>query len=182
MKSMRKKVVVLSTSLRSRSNSELLAKSFVEGAKDAGNEVEYISLKNKEIRFCIGCLACQKTGNCVMKDDVAGIMDSVLNADVIVWATPIYYYEMSGQMKTLIDRLNPMYSKDYKFRDVYLRATAAEEGDEVFEKAINGLNGWIDCFEKTAIKGTVLCGGVTDGGEISTNDKLKEAYNLGSHV
>ena len=117
-----------------------------------------------------------------MKDDVAGIMDSVLNADVIVWATPIYYYEMSGKMKTLIDRLNPMYSKDYKFRDIYLLATAAEEGDEVFEKAINGLNGWIDCFEKTAIKGTVLCGGVTDGGEISTNDKLKEAYNLGSHV
>ena len=109
-------------------------------------------------------------------------MDSVLNADVVVWATPIYYYEMSGQMKTLIDRLNPMYSKDYKFRDVYLLATAAEEGEEVFEKAITGLNGWIDCFEKTSIKGTVLCGGVSSGGDIFSNDKLKEAYNLGSHV
>lgn len=63
-------------------------------------------------------------------------MNSVLKADVVVWATPIYYYEMSGQMKTLIDRLNPMYSKDYKFRDVYLLATAAEEGDEVFEKLL----------------------------------------------
>ena len=157
---MSKKVVVLSTSLRSSSNSELLAKSFVEGARDTGNEVEYISLKNKDIRFCIGCLACQKTGHCVIKDDVADIMNSVLKADVVVWATPIYYYEMSGQMKTLIDRLNPMYSKDYKFRDVYLLATAAEEGDEVFEKAITGLSGWIDCFEKTSIKGTVLCGGV----------------------
>ena len=176
---MSKKVIVLSTSLRSSSNSELLAKSFVEGAKESGNEVEYISLKNKDIRFCIGCLACQKLGHCVIKDDV---MDSVLNADVVVWATPIYYYEMSGQMKTLIDRLNPMYSKDYKFRDVYLLATAAEEGDEVFEKVITGLNGWIDCFEKTSIKGTVLCGGVSSGGDISSNDKLKEAYNLGSHV
>ena len=94
----------------------------------------------------------------------------------------VYYYEMSGQMKTLIDRLNPMYSKDYKFRDVYLLATAAEEGDEVFEKVITGLNGWIDCFEKTSIKGTVLCGGVSDSGAISGNDKLKEAYDLGSHV
>ncbi len=109
-------------------------------------------------------------------------MDSVLYADVVVWATPIYYYEMSGQMKTLIDRLNPMYSKDYKFRDVYLLATAAEEGDEAFEKAITGLNGWIDCFEKTSIKGTVLCGGVSSGGDISSNTKLKEAYNLGSLV
>lgn len=179
---MSKKVVVVSTSLRTNSNSELLAKSFVEGAKEAGNEVEYISLKNKDIRFCIGCLACQKTGHCVIKDDVADIMNSVLEADVVVWATPIYYYEMSGQMKTLIDRLNPMYSKDYKFRDIYLLATAAEEGDEVFEKVITGLNGWIDCFEKASIQGTVLCGGVSDGGAISDNSKLKEAYNMGSHV
>lgn len=179
---MSKKVVVLSTSLRTNSNSELLAKSFVEGAKEAGNEVEYISLKNKDIRFCIGCLACQKTGHCVIKDDVTDIMNSVLEADVVVWSTPIYYFEMSGQMKTLIDRLNPMYSKDYKFRDVYLLATAAEEGDEVFEKVITGLNGWIDCFEKTSIKGTVLAGGVSDSGAISGNDKLKEAYDLGSHV
>lgn len=179
---MSKKVVVLSTSLRSNSNSELLAKSFVEGSKESGNEVEYISLKNKDIRFCIGYLACQKLGHCVIKDDVTDIMDSVLYADVVVWASPIYYYEMSGQMKTLIDRLNPMYSKDYRFRDVYLLATAAEEGDEVIEKAITGLNGWIDCFEKTSIKGTVLCGGVSSGGDISSNTKLKEAYNLGSHV
>lgn len=179
---MSKKVVVLSTSLRSNSNSELLAKSFVEGSKESGNEVEYISLKNKDIRFCIGCLACQKLGHCVIKDDVTDIMDSVLYADVVVWASPIYYYEMSGQMKTLIDRLNPMYSKDYRFRDIYLLATAAEEGDEVIEKAITGLNGWIDCFEKTSIKGTVLCGGVSSGGDISSNTKLKEAYNLGSHV
>lgn len=179
---MSKKVVVLSTSLRTNSNSESLAKSFVDGAKDSGNEVKYISLKNKDIRFCIGCLACKKTGHCVIKDDVADIMNSVLEANVVVWATPIYYYEMSGQMKTLIDRLNPMYSKDYKFRDVYLLATAAEEGDEVFEKVITGLNGWIDCFEKTSIKGTVLCGGVSDGGAISDNSKLKEAYNMGSHV
>lgn len=179
---MSKKVVVLSTSLRTNSNSELLAKSFVEGAKEAGNEVEYISLKNKDIRFCIGCLACQKTGHCIIKDDVADIMNSVLEADVVVWSTPIYYYEMSGQMKTLIDRLNPMFSKDYKFRDVYLLATAAEEGDKIFEKVITGLNGWIECFEKTAIKGTVFCCGVSDGGAISDNSKLKEAYNIGSHV
>ena len=54
-------------------------------------------------------------------------MDSVLNVDVVCWATPIYYYEMSGQMKTLIDRMNAMYPKDYRFRDIYLLTTAAED-------------------------------------------------------
>ena len=177
-----KKVLIISTSLRGNSNSDILARECEKGARDAGLDVEYVSLKEKEIKYCIGCLSCQKTNKCVLNDDVADIMAKVKEAEVIVYATPIYYYEMSGQMKTLIDRLNPMYSKDYKFRDVYLLATAAEEGDEVFEKVITGLNGWIDCFEKTSIKGTVLCGGVSSGGDISSNDKLKEAYNLGSHV
>lgn len=95
--------------------------------------------------------------------------------------TLFVYYNISA-WSSLIDRLNPMYSKDSKFRDVYLLATASEEGDEVFEKAITGLSGWIDCFEKTSIKGTVLCGGVSSGGDIFSNTKLKEAYNLGSHV
>ena len=103
-----KNVVVISTSLRPGSNSHTLAEQFAEGAESAGNEVELISLKWKEIKFCIGCLSCQKTGACVFKDDVPAIMDCVLNADVVCWATPVYYYEMSGQMKTLIDRMNAM--------------------------------------------------------------------------
>ena len=118
----------------------------------------------KNIEFCKGCLACQQTGNCVIKDDVQEIMDEVLNADVVVWATPIYYYEMSGQMKVLIDRMNPMFSKDYKFREVYFLATAAEDEEYVYEKALSGLNGWIDCFEKAELAGHLFCGGVTMGG------------------
>ncbi|MCI6803965.1 MAG: flavodoxin family protein, partial [Prevotellaceae bacterium] len=103
-----KKVIVISTSLRAGSNSDMLAEKFAEGAKASGNEVEKISLRGKEIKFCVGCLSCQKTGACVFKDDVPDIMAKVLNADVVCWATPIYYYEMSGQMKTLIDRMNAM--------------------------------------------------------------------------
>ena len=113
-----KKVIVISTSLRPGSNSNALAEQFAKGAEAAGHQVELISLRGKEIKFCVGCLACQKVGACVFKDDVPAIMESVLNSDVVCWATPIYYYEMSGQMKTLIDRMNAMYPKDYKFRDV----------------------------------------------------------------
>ena len=96
-----KKVIVISTSLRAGSNSEMLADKFAEGARASGNEVEKISLRGKEIKFCIGCLSCQRTGACVFRDDVPAIMEKVLHADVVCWATPIYYYEMSGQMKTM---------------------------------------------------------------------------------
>ena len=131
-----KRVIVISTSLRHGSNSDILADQFVEGAKSAGNDVEKISLMGKDVQFCRGCLACQKLGSCVIKDDVNDILAKVLEADVICWATPIYYYEMSGQMKTLIDRLNALYPLDYKFRDVYLLATAAEDDEETPKRAV----------------------------------------------
>ena len=177
------KVLIISTSLRGGSNSEFLAREFEKGAKEAGNEVEFISLKQKEIKYCIGCLYCQKTEKCVIKDNVPEIMEKVKNADIIVFATPIYYYEMSGQMKTLLDRLNPLYPTDYKFRKVYMLATAAEDGDFVFEKAYSGLGSWVDCFEKAE-----LCGLVT-GGEIDKpndaqnhTDAVERAYKMGKNL
>ena len=142
-----KKVIVISTSLRTGSNSDMLANQFIEGAKAAGHEVEKISLIEKDIKFCKGCLACQKLGKCVIQDDANDIMQKVLNADVVCWATPIYYYEMSGQMKTLIDRMNALYSLDYKFRDVYMLTTAAEDEPEVPKRAEAGLTGWIDWMD-----------------------------------
>lgn len=176
---MSKKVVVISTSLRANSNSEALAKEFVKGAEAAGHEVEYISLKGKSIAFCIGCLACQSKGHCIINDDALPITEAVLNADVIVWATPIYYYEMAGQMKVLIDRMNSMFPKDYKFREVYFLATAADDGSYTPERALAGLTGWIDCFEKAKLAGSLFCGGVNAAGEISSSSKLQEAYELG---
>ena len=177
-----KKVVVISTSLRPGSNSNALAEQFAEGAQTAGNEVEFISLRGKEIKFCIGCMSCQKTGACVFKDDVPAIMDKVLDADVVCWATPIYYYEMSGQMKTLIDRMNAMYPKDYRFREVYLLTTAAEDEEHTPKRAESGLQGWIDCFDKAVLKGHLFCGGVNDPRDISGSVKLEEAFGLGESV
>ncbi|MBR1881579.1 MAG: flavodoxin family protein [Muribaculaceae bacterium] len=177
-----KKVIVISTSLRRGSNSDMLADQFVEGAMAAGNEVEKISLAGKNIQFCKGCLACQKLGHCVINDDVNAIMAQVLKADVVVWATPIYYYEMSGQMKTLIDRMNAMYEKDYQFRDVYLLSTAAEDEEYTPKRAEMGLTGWIDCYPKSRLAGTLFCGGVNDPGDISGNPKLQAALALGKSI
>ena len=177
-----KKVIVISTSLRHGSNSDMLANQFVEGAKAAGNEVEKISLVGKNIQFCKGCLGCQKLGHCIIRDDVNDIMDKVMKADVICWATPIYYYEMSGQMKTLIDRMNGMYEQNYQFRDVYLLTTAAEDEAETPKRAEAGLTGWIDCYPKSRLAGTLFCGGVNDAREIEGNAKLQDAFELGKYV
>ena len=177
-----KKVIVLSTSLRAGSNSDMLADKFAEGAKASGNEVEKISLRGKEIKFCIGCLSCQRTGACVFRDDVPAIMEKVLNADVVCWATPIYYYEMSGQMKTLIDRMNAMYPMEYRFRDIYLLTTAAEAEEDTPQRAEIGLTGWIDCYGKSSLKGHLFCGGVNDARDIEGNACLMQAYEMGKRV
>ena len=177
-----KKVIVISTSLRHGSNSDMLADQFVAGAKAAGNEVEKISLVGKNIQFCKGCMGCQRLARCVIKDDVNDIMAKVLDADVVCWATPIYYYEMSGQMKTLIDRMNAMYPLNYKFRDVYLLTTAAENEEETPKRAETGLTGWIDCYPKSRLAGTLFCGGVNDAREIEGNPKLQEVFELGKSI
>ena len=117
-------------------------------------------------------------------------MAKVLEADVVCWATPIYYYEMSGQMKTLIDRMwcavgsadNAMYPKDYCFRDIYLLSTATEDEPFVPQRAEAGLTGWIDCYPKSRLAGTLFCGSVTMPRDIAGNRKLQEAYEMGKQV
>lgn len=177
-----KKVLIISTSLRGKSNSEILAKECEKGARDAGHDVEFLSLRGKDIRFCIGCLSCQKTGSCVLKDDVPEIMAKVKEAEVVVFATPIYYYEMSGQMKTLLDRANSLFSSDYKFRDIYFLSTAADNEDDVDERALHGLDGWIACYEKCKLAGKIFAGGVNAPGEINGHPALKEAYDMGARI
>ncbi len=177
------KVLVITTSLRTKSNSDILAERLIAGAKDAGHAVEHISLKGKEIKFCIGCLACQKTQKCVQKDDAVRIAEKVKDAETLVFVTPIYYYEMSGQMKTLLDRLNPLYPTDYRFRRIYMLSVAAENEAYVPEKAVSGLKGWVDCFEKAELADTLFCGGMGDPNEAqSRTAELEEAYGFGKRI
>ena len=177
-----KKVLVISSSLRLRSNSEALADEFIRGASEAGNEVEKITHKDKEIHFCKGCLSCQKTQKCVIKDDAPAIVEKMHDADVIAFASPIYYYEMCGQLKTLLDRANPLYPSDYRFRDIYMLTSAAEDEEYVPERAVTGLTGWIDCFENARLAGTVFAGGVNGPGETEGHPALKQAYEMGIQI
>ena len=174
-----KKVLIISPSPRKNSNSEALALSFAEGAKEAGHDVEFISLRGKTINFCRGCFACQKTGRCVIRDDADEVCQKMLNANVLVFATPIYYYEMSGQLKTLLDRMNPLYPSDYAFTDVYFLSSATDEDEKTTERAISGLGGWIVCFERAGFSGSVFMGGVTEAGEKPDHPALLKARALG---
>ncbi|MDO4620952.1 MAG: flavodoxin family protein [Lachnospiraceae bacterium] len=179
---MSKKVLVISASPRKNSNSDLLAERFAEGARQAGHEVEKISLAGKTIGFCQGCFACQKTGRCVIRDDADSIEQKMEHADVLVFATPIYYYEMSGQLKTMLDRGNPLYTVDYQFRDVYMLTSAAEDEEGVDRRAVSGLEGWIECFPKARLAGKVFAGGVTAPGDAKGHAVLEQAYQMGQNI
>lgn len=176
---MSKNVLIISSSLRNGSNSEALADEFLKGAKKVGHNAEKISLAGKTINFCKGCLACNKTLKCVIDDDSREIVEKMLKADVLVFATPVYYYSVCGQLKTLLDRANPLFASDYKFRDIYLLATAAEDESETVKGTETAVQGWIDCFEKANLSKTIFAGGVNDAGDINGHIALKEAYETG---
>ena len=177
-----KNVLIISSSLRPRSNSDALANAFARGAAEAGNRVETVSLKGKDLRFCKGCLACQKTQKCVIADDAPSIVQKMYEADVLVFATPIYYYELSGQLKTLLDRANPLFTTDYHFRDGYLLTSAADDEERTPARAVSGLEGWIECFENSRLVGSVFAGGVNEPGEVEGHDALATAYEMGKTV
>ena len=177
-----KKVLIVASSLRHSANSAILADEFARGATEAGHSVAMISLAGKSINFCKGCLACQQTQACVIQDSMAEILEQLRTADVIVFATPIYFYELSGQLKTLLDRCNPLFPQAYRFRDVYLLTAAADDNPHTPEKAVSCLTGWIDCFPKSRLAGTVFAGGVTDEGDIGNHKALDEAFEAGRHV
>lgn len=174
-----KKILIISTSPRKGGNSDTLAHEFERGACEAGHEVEFINLCDKEFSFCRGCRGCGKTNRCVIKDDANAIVEKMHDADVVVWITPIYYYSVSGQMKTMIDRTLPLFKSDYHFTETYLLATAAEDEAEVVNGAKTALQGWVDCFERLSFKGTVFAGGVNNRGDIANHPALAEAYEMG---
>lgn len=180
---MAKKVLIISTSLRTDANSEILAHETERGAIDAGHSVDFVSLKGKDIKFCKGCLACQKLGRCVINDDANIITNKMKEADVIVWATPIYYYEMSGQMKTLIDRANSLFTTGKNFSEVYVITTSADAEKDVIQTVLAGVHGWIDCYDGVELCGYIEAGGIDNPNEVRSNKELMEqAYEMGKNM
>ena len=177
-----KHVLIINSSPRKGGNSETLAASFAKGAGEVGHTVETIYLREKKYGFCKGCLACLKAGHCVIGDDAVEIAARMHDADVLVFATPVYYYSVSGQLKTMLDRANPLFDSDYAFTKAYLLAAAAEDGEETVEGTVKAVQGWVDCFERCELVGTVFAGGVNGVGDIAGHPALEKAYQMGKEV
>lgn len=100
------KIVVLKGSPNINGSSNLLAAEFIRGAEEAGHSTQVIDAAHADIHPCTGCIHCGYEGPCVQKDDVDQIRQIILEADMLVFVTPLYYYGMSAQLKTLVRYLN----------------------------------------------------------------------------
>lgn len=177
-----KKIIVVTSSPRTGGNSETLARKFAEGAMSAGNEVDFISVRDIGLKFCTGCMYCQTHDKCVLNDGMNALYKKFESADVLVFATPVYYYAVCGQLKTFLDRLNPLYPRKNKFSEVYLLATAAENEESAMDGAVKDIQGWIDCFDGVELKGVIRGIGVTEKGEIDSTAFPGLAFEAGKNV
>lgn len=179
---MSKKVLILSGSFRKGGNSDILCNQFMKGAEEAGHRVEKIFVNDKKIGYCRGCGVCNATHKCIQKDDMAEILDKMVTADVIVLATPVYFYTMNGQMKTLIDRTVPRYG-EISDKDFYFIVTAADGNSVHLQKTIDGFRGFTeDCLDGTREKGIVYGTGAWQSGEIKNTPAMEEAYLMGRNI
>lgn len=177
---MSKKVLVVSSTFRKNGNSEILAQEFARGAKDAGCDVDLLYIRDISMNFCRGCLACAKTGTCVIKDDMTPVVDLVEKADVLCYATPVYYYSLSGQLKTFLDRVNPLYGRKMEGKDVYLMLSALDHDPAAFDTPIKDMEGWTGCFEGFQLKDVVGALRTDEAGDVlKQQDVLEKAYHLG---
>lgn len=179
---MSKSILVLSASPRKGGNSDTLCEEFLRGVREAGHDAEKIFLRDRKIGYCTGCEACTRTHQCVQKDDMAEILDKMVKADVIVLSTPVYFYTMDAQMKTLIDRTVPRYT-EIAGKDFYFIVTAADPDQDNLERTVDGLRGFTaECLPDAHEKGILYAAGVWQSGEIRNHPAMNQAYAMGKNV
>lgn len=178
---MSKKVLILSGSPRKAGNSDLLCDEFMRGAKEGGNEVEKIRVAEKNIGYCRGCYACKESGKCVIKDDMAEVLQKMIDADVIVLASPVYFYSIDAQLKALIDRTVTRWL-EVRDKEFYYIMTAADNEKESMETTLACFRGYADCVENAKEMGVIYGTGVYEKGEIKDTKAMNEAYKMGLGV
>ena len=179
---MSQNVLIFSGSPRKHGNSDLLCDQFMTGARDAGHQVEKIFLRDKKINYCLACDGCKKNGGtCVQRDDMAEILEKIVAADIIVMATPVYFYTMDAQMKTLIDRTYAKYSEICN-KDMYFIVTAADTRKESLERTIEGFRGFTSCFNGMNEKGIIYGTGAWNIGDIKGSKAMDQAYEMGKSL
>ena len=179
---MSKNILVISASPRKKGNSDTLCDQFIIGTKEVGHNVEKIFLRDKKINYCVACDSCRNNnGKCALNDDMGEILEKMIKADVIVMATPVYFYTMNAQLKTLIDRTVARYT-EIKNKEFYFIMTAADGEKSAMERTLEGFRGFTDCLLGAKEKGVIYGTGVWKKGDIEGNANLKYAYEMGKSV
>lgn len=179
---MSKNVLIISSSPRKGGNSDTLCNQFRKGAEEAGNPVDKIRLAEMKIDYCSACYACKTKGHCVKQDDMVQVLDKMRSADVIVLATPVYFYTMCAQMKTMIDRtLGGAQRTGLENKKFYLIVTAAD-GKAAMERTVDGLRGYLECLPGAKEMGVIYGAGAWQLGDIQGNPAMQEAYKMGKDI
>ena len=180
---MAKKVLILSSSPNRNGNSDLLAEEFKRGAVEAGNQVEKIFLRDKKVGYCVACQFCKTKGNgvCAIKDDMAEILKKMHEADVIALASPVYFYGINAQMKTILDRTYASWT-GLVDKEIYYIVSCADDADTCIDAAVEQFNGWEICLPNPKRCGVVYGKGVGAPGEVKNKPSYKEAYEMGRSV
>lgn len=178
---MSKKVLILSGSPRKGGNSDALCDEFARGVKESGNLVEKIRVSEKNVACCRACYACHGNGECIIKDDMAEIMQKIIAADVLVLASPVYFYSIDAQLKAVIDRTVARWT-EVKNKEFYYIVTMADEDLSSADTTIACFRGYADCVSGAMEKGIIIGNGVYQMGEIQGTEKMKEAYEMGKNV
>lgn len=176
---------------RKNGNSELLAQAVAKGMEKAGGTVEYIRLNGLSLRPCQGCGGCDKSGVCVIKDDMTAIYEQIDKADRVLLVTPVYFYGPSAQLKICVDRMQAKWSRKYNLgsrfrqgegRKGYLLATAATKGEKIFESCEIIAKYTYDAVD-VEFADSLLVKGVDDRGAVkSETEALQKAERLGEQI
>ena len=179
---MSKKVLILSGSPRKDGNSDLLCDEFLRGAQESGNQVEKVFLRSKKVAPCNACYYCKNSGGkCAIPDDMAEILDKMQAADVIVMASPVYFYSIGAQMKAVIDRSVARWT-NIPNKEFYYIMTAAEDSDTVMDCTLECFRGFAACLDGAQEKGVIYGKGVYEAGAIKGLPAMREAYEMGKQV
>jgi multimeric flavodoxin WrbA len=166
---------------RKKGNTDILSDEFIRGAQEAGAESEKIYLKDKKISGCLGCFTCQKNGGvCVQKDDMMQLYEKIKSADIIVFASPIYFYTWNAQMKIAIDRtiaITPILTN----KTFYLISAGQAPTEEYMKTMIDSFRKYIGCFRGEGNKegGYVFAYGVDKPGDAVGTPAMEQAYLMG---
>lgn len=178
---MSKRVLILSGSPRKNGNSDLLCDEFMKGAIEAGHQVEKIRVAEKNIGYCRACYGCKGTGVCVIKDDMAEVLQKMIDCDVLVLASPVYFYSIDAQLKAVIDRSVARWL-EVKDKELYYIMTAADAEKTSMETTLACFRGYADCVEGAKEMGVIYGTGVYEKGEVKDTKAMQEAYEMGLRV